>query len=289
MSMMIDLSGRKGSIPQTQTDSFSWRERVGFSLAPRRLVCAAGILALMLFDGPLSFAQGPQAPSPEIVERGRQQFQQSCAFCHGPDATGGRGPDLIRSKLVADDAKGNLIGQVIRNGRPDKGMPPLPLNDDQIQAIAAFLHARAQESLDSARLPKSYAVSKLLTGNRQAGEAYFNGAGGCKGCHSPSGDLKGVAAKYSPLELEARMLYPEKAPPSTVTVTTASGEQVTGSLVHLDEFSVAMRDLSGRYRSFSRDQVKVEVHDPLAAHRALLNTITEDDFHNLFAYLETLK
>ncbi len=257
-------------------------------LALRRLICAAGILAVAL-GAASGFPQGPQAPSPEIVERGRQQFQQSCAFCHGPDATGGRGPDLIRSKLVADDVKGNLIGQVIRNGRPDKGMPALPLNDEQIEAIAAFLHARAQESLDSAHLPKSYAVSKLLTGNRQAGEAYFNGAGGCRSCHSPDGDLKGVATKYSPLELEARMLYPEKAPPPTVTVSLPSGEQVKGSLVHLDEFSVALRDSSGWYHSYPRDQVKVEVHDPLAAHRALLNTITEDEFHNLFAYLETLK
>ena len=259
-----------------------------FRLALRRSICAAGILAVTL-GIPSGIAQGPPAPSPETVERGRQQFQQSCAFCHGPDATGGRGPDLIRSKLVADDVKGNLVGQVILNGRPDKGMPPLPLNSDQIQAVAAFLHARVQESLDSARLPKSYAVSKLLTGNRQAGETYFNGAGGCKNCHSPSGDLKGVANKYSPLELEARMLYPEKAPAVAVTVSLPSGEQVKGSLAHLDEFSVALRDSSGWYRSYARDQVKVDVHDPLAAHRALLNTITEDEFHNLFAYLETLK
>jgi len=262
---------------------------VKFRLALRRPNCATGIFVLTLLNGPLSVVRAAQAPSPEIVEHGRQQFQQSCAFCHGPDATGGRGPDLIRSKLVADDVKGNLIGQVILNGRPDKGMPPLPLNSDQIQAIAAFLHARGQESLDSARLPKTYALSKLLTGNAQAGEEYFNGAGGCKSCHSPSGDLKGVGNKYSPLELEARMLYPEKAPVSTVTVSLPSGEQVKGSLVRLDEFSVSLRDSSGWYRSYARDQVKVEVHDPLAAHRALLNSITDEEFHNLFAYLETLK
>lgn len=250
---------------------------------------AAGILVLVCFGEPPSFAQAAQAPSPEIVQRGAQQYQQSCAFCHGPDATGARGPDLIRSRLVADDANGNLIGQVIRNGRPDKGMPPLPLSTGQIQAIAAFLHDRAKEALDSARLPKTYALSKLLTGNRAAGEAYFNGAGGCTGCHSATGDLKGVAAKYSPLELEAQMLYPEKAPPPTVTVSLPSGEQVKGSLTYLDEFSVALRDSSGWCRSFSRDRVKVEIHDPLAAHRTLLNTITPGEFHNLFAFLETLK
>jgi cytochrome c oxidase cbb3-type subunit III len=265
------------------------RVTVKFERALRRALAEAGVFILAFCVEPLSFTQAGQASSPETVERGAQQYQQSCAFCHGPDATGARGPDLIRSKLVADDVNGNLIGQVIRNGRPDKGMPPLPLSTDQVQAIAAFLHDRAKEALASARLPKTYAVSKLLTGDRTAGEAYFDGAGGCKDCHSPSGDLKGIATKYSPLELEARMLYPEKAPSATVTVSLPSGEQVKGSLVYIDEFSVVLRDSSGWCRSFSRDRAKVEVHDPLAAHQALLNTITTDEFHNLFAYLETLK
>jgi cytochrome c oxidase cbb3-type subunit III len=52
---------------------------------------------------------------------------------------------------------------------------------------------------------------------------------------------------------------------------------------------VALRDSSGWYRSFSREHVQVEVHDPLAAHRELLNRISQAEFHNLFAYLETLK
>jgi hypothetical protein len=34
--------------------------------------------------------------------------------------------------------------------------------------------------------------------------------------------------------------------------------------------------------------VKVDVKDPLAAHRALLKTITNAEIHNLFAYLVTL-
>jgi cytochrome c oxidase cbb3-type subunit 3 len=33
----------------------------------------------------------------------------------------------------------------------------------------------------------------------------------------------------------------------------------------------------------------VNVHDPLAAHRQLLDKLTQADVHNLFAYLETLK
>src|SRR6266403_1703727 len=141
------------------------------------------------------------------AERGRKEFVQSCGFCHGADATGARGPDLMRSPLVAHDVKGDQIGPVIRQGRPDKGMPAMPLSDAHILDIATFLHARAAEAARSAGEPKAYPVEKLLTGNAEAGKAFFNGAGGCTKCHSVTGDLAGVASKHSsPIELEARML-----------------------------------------------------------------------------------
>ncbi len=232
-------------------------------------------------------AQSRPAAS-EAVDRGRKQFAQACGFCHGLDATGARGPDLVRSPMVAHDVKGDLIGPIVRQGRPEKGMPPLSMTNEQVSEIAAFLHARSEEALHSAHVPSSYPIEKLLTGNAEAGKAYFNGAGGCKACHSPSGDLTGVASKHSPIDLEARMLYPW-GKPATVVVTLASGEQVEGRLLRLDEFEVALRDSSGWYRSFSCDRVKVEVRDPLAAHRELLGKLTPTDVHNLFAYLETLK
>ena len=226
-------------------------------------------------------------PSP-AVERGKKMFDGNCSFCHGENATGGRGPDLVRSALVAHDVGGNLIGQVILNGRPDKGMPPLHLSDAQITDIAAFLHYRQAQGVASAHLPKDYALKWLLTGNAADGKAFFNGAGGCKDCHSPTGNLAHVASKYEPMELEWRMLYPQGTL-RTVTVTLPSGKTIEGPLEHLDEFTIALRDSSGWYRSFPRDQVKVSVHDPLKAHRKLLGTLTQAEFHNLFAYMETLK
>lgn len=239
-----------------------------------------------------SAAQDSAAKDP-AVERGRKQFAESCGFCHGADATGARGPDLVRSPLVAHDVKGDQIGEVIRRGRPDKGMPPLAsLTDEQIADIAAFLHERAKEGLESAGIPGSYPVEKLLTGSADTGKAFFDGAGGCKNCHSPTGDLAGVARKYSPVELEAHMLYPghrKSGPHSTAIVTLSSGEQIKGELVHADDFVIGLRDPSGWYRSFSRDRVKVEIQDPLAAHRDLLNKLTQAKVHNLFAYLASLK
>jgi len=229
-----------------------------------------------------------QAPSREMVARGRNEFEQACGFCHAPDATGARGPDLVRSKIVAHDVNGNLIGEIIRSGRPANGMPGLSLDPEKIMAIAAFLHDRAHEALESGNVPEEYPLARLLTGNAEAGKAYFQGMGGCKTCHSPTGDLKGIAGKYSPLRLETEMLYPSGGSP-TVTVMLPTGERLQGPLIYLDEFSVATRDGSGWYRSYSRDTVSVEVHDPLVAHRKLLDELTQEQFHDLFAYLETLK
>ncbi|MHB8499337.1 MAG: c-type cytochrome [Candidatus Acidiferrales bacterium] len=243
------------------------------------------VLLIVICNSAASPQTEPQDPG---VERGHKQYEQTCGFCHGPDATGARGPDLVRSALVAHDVKGDLIGDVIRHGRPDKGMPAMPLTDQQVSDLAAYLHARAAEALSSAEVPRSYPVEKLLTGNAEAGKAYFNGAGRCNKCHSPTGDLNGVARKYSPIDLEARMLYPEGRH-TTAIVTLPSGEQIKGPLVHVDDFEIALRDTAGWYRSFSRDRVQVQLQDPLAAHAELLGKLTQADVHNLFAYLESLK
>jgi cytochrome c oxidase cbb3-type subunit 3 len=235
----------------------------------------------------------------EAAERGRKIFVPNCGFCHGNDAHGKSGPDLVRSALVLHDDKGNVIGPVIRNGRPERGMPPFAaLSAEQITDISIFLHSRAADV--SNRF--AYKIGDLLTGDAQRGAAFFNGDGQCASCHSTTSDFAHIAAKYEPVELQRRMLYP--APnlidtfmgkvttppaPAKVTVHLSSGEQISGTLEHLDEFTVSLRDASGWYRSFSRDHATVDVQDPRATHEALLPKITDQQMHDLLAYLETLK
>jgi cytochrome c oxidase cbb3-type subunit 3 len=254
----------------------------------RILVLLAG-MTLVTAAIPAAQDRTNSAEDRAAAERGQKTFTQSCAFCHGADATGARGPDLVRSPLVAHDAKGDLIGPVIRQGRPDKGMPPLPLTDEQISDVAAFLHSKTAEAMATSSVPHDYAVEKLLTGNADAGKAYFNGTGGCTKCHSVTGDLANVAGKYSSIELEAHMIYPEKRESKVATVTLPTGEKITGPVEHIDDFTIGVRDSSGWYRSFPRASVKVEVQDRLAAHRELLDKLTQTDFHNLYAYIATLK
>lgn len=279
----------------------------------RLLQTGAGIIIFVAGIVPLA-AQPPQSqpprpgrsflisrdvPDPGGVERGQKIFVARCGFCHGSNANGGEsGPDLVRSVLALDDEGGDKIGPVIRSGRPDKGMPAFPLTDDQIKDVGAFLRSRQQAAINR----NAYTIQNIVTGDAKKGQAYFNGAGRCNTCHSPTGDLAGIANKYDPVALQSRLVYPRtqrprraegpepKVIPTPVTVTLASGQTVTGALEYIDDFDVALRDASGDYRSFTRDAgVKVDVRDPLAAHEELLKKYTDEEIHNLVAYLETLK
>src|SRR5690348_7185542 len=47
---------------------------------------------------------GP-APDLEAAARGQKLFVANCAFCHGQNANGAEGPNLVRSTLVLHDEK----------------------------------------------------------------------------------------------------------------------------------------------------------------------------------------
>lgn len=229
-----------------------------------------------------------QSTSQALVDTGKSLFTQQCAFCHGRDAGGGEtGPDLTSSELVAQDVGGDKIGVVVRNGRVDKGMPRFNLSEQDIAALAAFIH-RQRDRASSPGGRRKVSAADLQTGNAEAGKQYFYGAGNCSSCHSPTGDLAGVARRYQPLRLLERMLYPRNSP-AKVTVTLASGQSITGTLEYEDEFTVGMRDASGWYRSWPVDEVKYKIDAPADAHSRLLSKYTDDDIHNLMAYLQTLK
>jgi cytochrome c oxidase cbb3-type subunit 3 len=225
----------------------------------------------------------------EQVRAGQPIFAAQCGFCHGRDAMGGEtGPDLTRSALVAADVRGDTIGPLVRDGRVDKGMPAFTLGDADLAAVVAFIHDQKTkaESLTGGR--RAVDVADLQTGRADEGRRYFDRA--CTTCHSPTGDLAGIAKRRQGLELLQRMLYPTgPASRAKVTVTRPSGEIVKGSLVSRDEFTIALTDASGAHRSFPTSQVKFTVDDPLQAHVEQLGKYTDDDMHNVLAYLQTLR
>jgi mono/diheme cytochrome c family protein len=231
--------------------------------------------------------------------RGRTIYGAECLECHGPKSRGtDKGPDLVRSLVVLHDRYGSTIGPFLAKGHPlQSGGASSAFTHAQIADISNFLHQSVEDTLRSGPYNQ---VINVMTGDAQAGEAYFNGAGKCSGCHSPSGDLAGIAKKFDPPNLQQRFLFPQRAgfsgghvmsaKPLTVTVTTPDGQAVSGRLISMDDFSVALQDSEGAYRSWKRTPaLKVEEHNPYEAHEELLDQYTDKDIHNLLAYLETLK
>lgn len=226
-------------------------------------------------------------PDPVAAERGERLYTPNCAFCHGAKANGAEGPDLVRSPLVLHDEKGDLIGPLIQQGRADKGMPAFPqMTAAQAADIAQFLHMRVELAANRGL----YKVQNIVVGDAKTGEAYFNA--NCRTCHAS--DLAHIASKFSPVDLQAVFLWPAagrgRGPRQTkVTIVLPSGQPITGTLKRLDDFDVSIYDGEGVYHSWPRDQVKVEIPDPLAGHRELVAKYSDDDMHNVLAYLVTLK
>jgi mono/diheme cytochrome c family protein len=255
--------------------------------------------------GPRPFVGPPDRPpvDPAAADRGRGLYAVECVTCHGPSARGtDNAPSLIRSITVLNDRYGSLLGPFFKKGHPmQSGKPSTTLTDAQVVDLMHFLRQRINDTLRGSDV---FDVKDILTGDPKAGEAYFTGDGKCTSCHSPTGDLAGIATRISaPVDVQQRMLFPSgrggrgaaaTAAPRrsavTVTVTPASGAAQSGALVEEDDFHVAFRDASGAVRVVRKAPgVTVVTVDPMKAHHELLDRITDKNIHDLVAYLETLK
>jgi mono/diheme cytochrome c family protein len=249
---------------------------------------------------PPALSPGPadkQVIDEVAANRGRKVYAAECITCHGTHARGGdKGADLVRSEIILHDRYGSTIGPFLKKGHPTQTTPAAQLTEAQLVDLSHTLHQEVYNTLRAA-----LQIQNVLTGDPVSGADYFKGAGGCSGCHSPTGDLAHIGARLDPPTLQQQFLFPggrgggrgrgaAAGKPVTVTVTPASGASITGTLVHLDDFSVALRDAAGEYRSFQRTAaLKVVKNDPAQAHHDLLDRYTDQNIHDIVAYLETLK
>lgn len=252
-------------------------------------VLAVSVMAQDRVERTRDFLGLGKAPDAAAVQRGAPLYTRNCSFCHGANARGAEGPDLVRSGLVLHDENGERVGEVITNGRTDRGMPAFPsFTKEQVADVAAFLH----QQIELAANRGTYQLQNIVTGDAKAGATYFNGTGGCKQCHSVTGDLAHIASKYQPAELQAAFLYPgsliRKQPEATVILP--SGERLEGRVRMLDDFDVTLVDAAGAVHSWPRTGgLKVEVKDPYQRHRELLDQYSDADMHNLLSYLVSFK
>jgi cytochrome c oxidase cbb3-type subunit III len=254
------------------------------------------------------FVPGQQRPpgDPARIARGSTIYGISCRGCHGADLRGGDigGPNLLRSQAALSDKDGELIVPIIQGSRKEMGMPAIDMSPEDARAVAEYVRS-VLETIGRQGMPPSTGkeAPSILVGNAGEGQAYF--AVKCSGCHSPAGDLQGIASRVAdPKALQNLWVSGGTArggrggPPSTssrrtvtVTVTPHSGEKVEGRLVRIDDFLVTAGLPDGTQRTFRRDGdvPKVEVHDPLKPHRDLLGVYSDKDIHDVTAYLVTLK
>jgi len=230
------------------------------------------------------------APDPAAAKKGEPLYAANCAACHGKTARGGEAPDLVRSVVVLHDEKDEEIGALLKNGRPQAGMPAFPgLTQEDIHNISQFLKMQVELSANRGTYGQTYSSLRSQTsGDPRKGQEFFEA--NCGACHSASGDLAKIGAKFpQAATLQARFIWPADRGPEHATVTTKSGQAVSGTVLKLDDFDVALRDSSGEYHYWPRDQVQVQVDDKMGGHRALLPKYTDADLHNVTAYLATLK
>jgi cytochrome c553 len=236
---------------------------------------------------------------PKAAELGRTFFGANCLGCHGPDSRGTQtGSNLVRSMTVLHDRYGSVLGPYLRAAHPPVGGSATKFEaftNTQVLMLAHFLRERVNDTLRGAPMFKP---GNVLTGDPAAGAAYFNGDGGCAKCHSPTGDFAGIGKRLEPFNIQQRVLFPSSvarrqaatASVVTVTVSTESGDTLSGTLETMDDFNVSFRDASGAYRTVRRTPgTRVVKQDPYAAHVELLSRITDKNIHDVVAYLETLK
>ena len=95
-------------------------------------------------DGTGEFDIAPlaPAPTPEMIDAGKEVFNGICAHCHGPDAVQGvKKVDLRRLTLRYGEGAHNMYWKTVHEGRPAKGMPTWKgvFSDEQFEQIYAFL------------------------------------------------------------------------------------------------------------------------------------------------------
>jgi len=268
----------------------------------RSIYSSAALAVALLWSVPTIMAQGGRGqaapPDPAALQRGKDAYAANCAACHGTDARGGRGPDLAHSLTIVGDPTGKALGAFARVGNVANGMPPINLTDAEFKDITTFVLAEAQTQM--ARRPADAAA--VLVGDAKAGEAFFNGAGKCVTCHSVTGNLKGVGTKYSAQDLQRRIVYPRGRgsypgfgqavadPPFNATATLADGRKISGAVVTLSDYLVTIQDTAGkRYTVPRTDASKVQITDPIQAHVDRMKTLTDQQMHDLTAYLAGIK
>jgi putative heme-binding domain-containing protein len=234
----------------------------------------------------LNESQHPSIGNPEAIAAGAKLYGTSCAGCHGPDGSGGRGPNLVRRSLwhpLSDEA----IFRAIRNGVAGTDMPPTKLNDDQTWQLVAYIHAISGPAADN-----------KVPGNAEAGAKIFFGAkAGCAGCHSVRGqggrmgpDLSNIGGTRPLAVIREAILEPSKdlslLGNEGVTVTLAGGRVIKGIARNRSNYSMQLVDGTGKLHLIQMIDVKeLAISEKSVMPGDYSGRLSKEELTDLLAYL----
>jgi putative heme-binding domain-containing protein len=252
-------------------------------------------LAVLLFAGAMLHAQQPPAPDPaannphlgkpDSIRAGMMLYRLRCADCHGLDASGYRGPDLMA--LLAGGATDQRLFQTIRKGVPGTEMPSTTAPDDDLLQIIAYL-----------RKLGTVAAPDTPIGNVDSGARLF--ASQCTSCHTVGGrggrigpDLTRIGATRSRAALIREIRTPtEWIPPGfeAVTLVTKDGDRIRGTKKNEDVFSIQIMDVRERIQGFAKADLREVVYEKESLMPVFgPGRLNDTDLVDLVGYLSTLK
>lgn len=241
--------------------------------------------------------------SQDVLARGKALYETNCASCHAADLRGvlaKNGPNLLRSEVAMRDKAGERVAANLAAHNPPINLPQTDSN-----AIAEYIHSVQATMGGQGSPPGRNPVGltyNVLIGDAKAGEAAFNKL--CSGCHSITGDLKGIGSKYEdPKDLQNTWVsggggggrgFGRGGATGPGTVTLANGQKIEGRITRSDDFMVVVTLPDGTRKSFTRDNgvPKVEIKDPQEAHKKMVLLMDDPDnknMHDITAYLATIK
>jgi putative heme-binding domain-containing protein len=220
-------------------------------------------------------------------DQGKALFRSNCAFCHGGDARGGRGPNLVSAPLAHGDS-GEAMKTLILEGVPGTSMPSFSeFTEEEVATIVGYLKGLSRGVSRQVHVPGDVAKGR---------EVYASN--GCPACHrigdagSVFGpDLSRVGAARSVEYLRESIVNPSADIPDEyrgVFVVTKDGRTITGVRINEDTFSVQLRDLGQKFCMFQKDELR-SVKELDNSLMPPYTTLSDSDLQNLIAYLNSLR
>lgn len=245
------------------------------------------LVVVLLLCATAAAAQGrrggnPAAGDREAMARGEKTYAARCAGCHGRDGKGGEAPSLHKSRIVVLSPDPRFF-QVVKEGVPGVGMPPLAGPDSTIWEVVAYVHSIAKPGM-----------GPPVPGDPQAGRAVFQEAG-CVRCHIVEGrggvlgpNLASIALQSSSAAIRESIADPAaRVAPGyrAVTVRFADGRTMDGVLKNEDNFSIQLMTSEGELRAFPRTGLEMKDRQPFMP-RGWGSRLAPEQLQNLLAFLD---